>query len=227
MTNATSGSEREAWDRHWQTLQGGSLFGALASLVRRIVLRRAVRGYAERFFAASGCFLEAGCGTAESSAALRVGERRLIGLDFSLPVLAQARGSVHRHLASGDLRRLPFGDGALAGIWNLGVMEHFTPAEGHEILCELARVLRPGGCAILFWPPSFGASRWVLGPIERLRSRLAGRPFQFFPDEVNRLRSRRQAREALAAAGLEPAAVEFSLRDGFIHIVAVGRKPAG
>ena len=68
-------------------------------------------------------------------------------------------------------------------------------------------------------------SRLVLAPIEWLRSRFRGRPFRFFPDEVNRLRSRRHASETLRAAGLEPVAADFTLRDAFIHIVAVGRKP--
>jgi len=131
----------------------------------------------------------------------------------------------HQFLVRGDIHALPFRDGSLAGIWNLGVMEHFPPAEGRAILEETARVLRPGACAVLFWPPEKGLSRLVLAPVEWLRSR-PGKPFRFFPDEVNRLTSRRHARQTLEAAGLEPVAADFTPRDAFIHIVAVGRKPA-
>ncbi|MEA2694138.1 MAG: hypothetical protein QOJ16_3525 [Acidobacteriota bacterium] len=225
-----SSSEREIWDRHWRALQGGeaSFFGALASLVRRTILCRAVRHYSDRWFPAAGVLVETGCGTGQSSARMRRLGRRFVGFDFSLPALLAARGGTmpHQFLVRGDIHALPFRDGSLAGIWNLGVMEHFPPAEGQAILRETARALGPGACAVLFWPPELGLSRLVLAPVEWLRSCLSGRPFRFFPDEVNRLTSRRHARETLAAAGLEPVAADFTPRDAFIHIVAVGRKPA-
>jgi SAM-dependent methyltransferase len=125
----------------------------------------------------------------------------------------------------GDIHALPFADGELAGAWNLGVLEHFPAEEGRAILRELGRVLRPGACAVLFWPPSFGLSRLVLAPVEWVRSR-PGRRFRFFPDEVNRMRSFAHARATLQGAGLEVAAVDFSWRDLFIHLVAVGRRRA-
>lgn len=223
----SNGADRIVWERHWQELgRESALFGAIASLVRKAVLRPAVRSYAERYFPASGIFVDAGCGSGQASSAIPLRDRRLVGLDFSLSALAEARGhGPYQGLASGDLRSLPFRDGTLAGLWNLGVMEHFTSEEGVAILREIRRVLQPGGVAVLFWPPEFGSSRWVLAPIEWLRSRLQGRPFRFFPDEVNRLRSRRHAREMLAAAGLEPLALDFSLRDGLIHLVVVARRP--
>ena len=219
--------EREAWDRHWRALEGESTtFGRLASLVRKGILRRAVRHYAERYFPASGLFVEMGCGTAQASSSIEPRERRFAGLDLSLPALLAAQGNPpHRHVLGGDLRHLPFPDGSVAGVWNLGVMEHFPPGQGAEILRELRRVLAPGAHAILFWPPSFGSSRWVLAPIEWVRTQASGRPFHFFPDEVNRLTSRDHARRMVLAGGLEPVAVDFSFRDWFIHMVVVARKP--
>jgi SAM-dependent methyltransferase len=219
--------EREVWDRHWRSLDSEStVFGRLASLVRKGILRRAVRHYTERYFPASGLFVETGCGTAQASASVEPRARRLVGFDLSLPALLAARAHPpHRHVLGGDLRHLPFPNGSVAGIWNLGVMEHFPPEQGAEILRELRRVLAPGGHAILFWPPSFGSSRWVLGPIEWVRTRVSGRPFHFFPDEVNRLTSRDHARRMVRAGGLEPVAVDFSAWDCFIHMVVVARKP--
>jgi SAM-dependent methyltransferase len=221
--------DREVWDRHWQGLQGGrsSTFGALASLVRKAILSRAVRHYAGRFFPARGLLVETGCGTAQSSATIGPLDRTLAGLDFSLPALLEARrgATPFRLFLRGDIRALPFADSTVDGVWNLGVMEHFAPEEARSILRELLRVLRPGACAVLFWPPEFGLSRLVLAPIEWLRSR-PRRPFRFFPDEVNRLRSKRHGRETLAAAGFEPVTVDFTPWDAFIHLVAVGRRPA-
>jgi len=220
--------ERELWDRHWHGLQGGrsSFFGKLASLVRKRILSRAVRHYTDRFFPAGGLLVEAGCGTAQASATIEPGDRILVGLDFSLAALLEARRGPTRFrgFLRGDIRALPFADGTVDGLWNLGVLEHFPPQEARSILQEVLRVLRSGRCAVLFWPPQFGLSRLALAPIEWLRSR-PGRPFRFFPDEVNRLRSLREGREVLADAGFEPVTVDFTPRDAFIHLVAVGRKP--
>ena len=221
------GGDRQVWDQHWQELQGGdsSFFGRLASWVRRRILARAVRHYTDRFFPADGVVVETGCGTAQASGELRRGAVA-VALDFSLPALLEARRGKppHRLFVRGDIRALPFADDTVAGAWNLGVMEHFTPAEGEAILREHLRVLRPRARAIFFWPPEFGLSRLVLAPIELLRSR-PRRPFRFFPDEVNRLRSLAHGRRTLAAAGFTPAAVDFGPRDAFIHVVAVGEKP--
>ncbi|HEY9422078.1 MAG TPA: hypothetical protein VIW92_11740, partial [Thermoanaerobaculia bacterium] len=66
-----NGTEREVWDRHWQALEKDSaLFGSLASLVRKLILRRAVRHYAERYFPADGVLVDAGCGTGQASASI-------------------------------------------------------------------------------------------------------------------------------------------------------------
>jgi SAM-dependent methyltransferase len=219
--------ENEAWEKHWHATSGkASVFGRIASLVRTQVISRAVRHYAEAYFPPSGIFVECGCGTAQSSSRIARRGRTLVALDFSSAALLQARAvPVFSGFLQGDIFRLPFRDGSVAGIWNLGVMEHFDAEATREILLEFRRVLAPGGHGILFWPPEFGSSRWVLGPIERWRSR-KGRPrFRFFPDEVNRLRSKRQARQALAEAGLEAPAIDFTPRDAFIHMVAVARRP--
>lgn len=223
-----SRGERDAWDRHWASIHpGASLFGRAASLVRVHLLSRAVRRYAERFFPEEGVVVEAGCGTAQSSRRLRSAGRRHVALDFSAAALREARGvGVFSASLQADIERLPFASGSVAGVWNLGVMEHFDEERGVRILREMRRVLRPGACAVLFWPPELGSSRLVLGPVEALRSRLTGREFRFFPDEVNRLRSKAHARRLLADAGLEAAAVERTVRDAFIHLVVVARRPA-
>jgi SAM-dependent methyltransferase len=222
-------SHHETWESHWAIGSGdsGSFFGRLSSFVRRQILSRAVRHYAERYFDGSGVYVECGCGTAQSSSRIPAGGRRLVALDFSTAALRSARQVPgFRDFIQGDILRLPFAEGSVAGIWSLGVLEHFDAEAGRQVLEEFRRVLRPGGVALLFWPPEYGASRWLLAPIEWIRSRWSGRTFRFFPDEVNRLRSKAQARDALAGAGLEAAAVDFTPRDAFIHMVVVARKPA-
>ena len=112
------------------------------------------------------------------------------------------------------------------GIWNLGVMEHFARPNLESILLEFRRVLKPGGVAILFWPTEFNSSRWVLGPVEYVRTAITGTPFRFFPDEVSRLQSRAQATEIMVQAGFEVLRTDFSARTAYIHMVIVARKVA-
>ncbi len=217
------------WELHWQALrQEHSAFGKLASVVRRLLLSRAVKHYTSRYFPATGRFVEAGCGTSESSSRINRHGRQLLGLDFSLEALREARlNGTFDGLVCADIQHLPFRDETIAGIWNLGVMEHFYPHQGRQILDEFRRVVRPeDGILLLFWPPTYGLSRWVLAPFEWLRSHIVGRVFQFFPDEVNRLPSRAAARKTLANSGLETVRVDFTPRDGFNHLIVVARRSA-
>jgi SAM-dependent methyltransferase len=219
---------REDWERHWEkTTDGFSLIGFIASFVRTQILSRAVQAYAKKHFDEKGIFVECGCGTGGSSFRIPRSHRRLVALDYSAGALREARRvQAFTDRLQADIRRLPFRDASVSGIWNLGVMEHFDASSGGEILSEFRRVLKPGACVILFWPPEFGSSRWVLAPVEWFVSWRRGRPFRVFPDEVNRLRSRRHAADMVLAAGLESVAIDFTPRDAFIHMVVVAKRPA-
>jgi SAM-dependent methyltransferase len=220
-------SDHDAWEQHWHATAGpGSLVGRIASVVRRQILSRAVRHYADLYFGPQGVFVECGCGTGQSSERLSHDRRRLVALDFSMEALRQVgRVPSFTDRLQADIRRLPLRDASVDGIWNLGVLEHFDAESTASILSEFRRVLKIGSSAILFWPPEFGSSRWILAPVEWWLSRKRGRPFHVFPDEVNRLRSKRHAADTVRAAGLEPAAIDFTPRDAFIHMVVVARKP--
>jgi SAM-dependent methyltransferase len=86
---------------------------------------------------------------------------RAYGVDISEPIVIQARSAFdsapgvrdRRHDlqgAVGDVRELPFRDGAFDAIYSMGTIEHFDETE-HAVQ-EIARVLRPGGRAIIGVP---------------------------------------------------------------------------
>jgi SAM-dependent methyltransferase len=59
---------------------------------------------------------------------------------------AAYRDGTFRHLHYLDLTQpLPFPDGAFEAAFGSHVLEHLTPGEAAGVLCELHRVLRPGG----------------------------------------------------------------------------------
>ncbi|MBE7184429.1 MAG: class I SAM-dependent methyltransferase [Methylobacterium mesophilicum] len=98
----------------------------------------------------AGAVLDVGCGTGLSGPVLRaLGYSHLEGLDFSSEMLrlAEARNTYRRLTCATLGETLPFADGAFAALFSTGV---FT--EGHapaSSLFELARILMPGGKAVL------------------------------------------------------------------------------
>ena len=83
---------------------------------------------------------------------------RAYGIDISEPIVIQARAAFdtgldprHRLLgAVADLRALPFRDASFDAIYSMGTIEHFDETE--RAVKEMARVLKPGGRAIVGVP---------------------------------------------------------------------------
>jgi SAM-dependent methyltransferase len=83
---------------------------------------------------------------------------RAYGIDLSEPIVIQARaafdtgpGAQHRlQSAVADLRDLPFRDASFDAIYSMGTIEHFDETE--RAVEEMARVLKPGGRAIVGVP---------------------------------------------------------------------------
>lgn len=103
--------------------------------------------------------MECGCGTGETSSRIHKDRFTCIGLDFSSKAILRSKraGVLFNHYIQGDLTKLPVRSESIDGIWNVGVMEHFSQEELFQIFQEFYRVLKPGGCCVLFWP-------WVLAP---------------------------------------------------------------
>lgn len=94
------------------------------------------------------------------------------GIDISAPTIAMARdefGTTRLHASRADVRQLPFADASFDVIYSMGTIEHFDESE--DAVCEMARVLKPGGRLILgvpnrfdpFLRPVFVWFLWVLG----------------------------------------------------------------
>jgi SAM-dependent methyltransferase len=88
--------------------------------------------------------VDVGCGVGEDARALGA-----IGLDPSMTMLAEARRRGGT-FARGDVHSLPFAKAALGGVRTDRVLQHV--ADPDRAIDELARVLRPGGRAVLAEP---------------------------------------------------------------------------
>jgi len=80
---------------------------------------------------------------------------RAFGIDISAPIIHHARAAFTRdtsslRAAAADVRALPFGDASFDAIYSMGTIEHFDETE--RAVEEIARVLKPGGRAIVGVP---------------------------------------------------------------------------
>ncbi len=90
--------------------------------------------------------LEVGCGTGLILKEIAPAARRAVGIDISPGMLEQARErglDVHE----GTATELPFEDGSFDMVYSFKVLAHVEEIE--QAMCEVARVLRPGGRAAL------------------------------------------------------------------------------
>jgi len=90
-----------------------------------------------------------GCGPGRHLGEIRARGMRPVGLDLSAGMLRQARGRSGEPLVQADLRALPLRDGCLDGAWSSYALLHLDDHGLARSLVEVARVLRPGGCAAL------------------------------------------------------------------------------
>jgi len=166
--------------------------------------------------------LEVGCGTGHWLEAVRSAEavalqrqRRLVGLEPSMPMLARASGLRVR----GRAEQLPFPDGSFDRIFCVNALHHFT--DRFAFFTEARRVLRPGGGVLTigkdphaerddwwvyrYFPETRDIDRVRFAPVRILRGELARAGFawaeSFEADHIEVLQS---AADAFAAGVIDP-----------------------
>lgn len=218
------------WDIYWNTKSTGSaIYSGIASFYRRRIIKQSLEKTIQKVFPPNSSLLHAGCGSGEVDVALGY-FASITALDFSMAALCEYRKihPVNGKLLAADLFKLPFADGSFDGVFNLGVMEHFTETEIVVALKEIRRVLANGGKVVLFWPPVWGLSVIALLAAHKLLAIVGRKGARLHPVEHSLIRSRRACEEWFDAAGLELQSFHFGWSDFFTHqrIVGVIKQPA-
>lgn len=148
--------------------------------------------------------LDLGAGPGYYSAALARDGAAVVGVDLdATDLVAASRSGRLRAAIRADGGRLPFPDGAFAGVMCSNVLEH-TPAPG-RVLDEIERVLQPGGWAWVSWTNWY--SPWgghEIVPLHYLGPRLGLATWR---------RLRGEPRKNVPFAGLWPTYIGRTLRD--------------
>jgi SAM-dependent methyltransferase len=145
-------------------------------------------------------------------------------LDISPAAISKYEARHKRPAVVGDIFRLPSDGPRYDGIYNLGVMEHFSPDEIQKILVEFNRSLSANGRLLLFWPPVFGLSVIALRVLRWSFTTVLRRDIVFHPAEPSLLRSRQEVSSFLNAAGFQLREFYFGMRDAFTYVVVVADK---
>jgi ubiquinone/menaquinone biosynthesis C-methylase UbiE len=219
---------KQDWDSFWSTLDGErNILSKFLSFYRIQIIARAVNYYIEKLFKAEGIFIECGAGTSETTLKTRKINRNFVALDYSELILRKTITNPKiDSCINADIFSLPIKNNSVDGIWNVGVMEHFTLTDIDKILREFSRVLKENANIILFWPMSYSPYLIFVNILEFVINRLSNKPFQLYPDEISRLKSRNQSKEIVDRCGFDNAKIYFNCRDAFSFGVVIARKKA-
>ena len=128
--------------------------------VRQWMLRRLLRP------ARGDTIVDLGCGSGRSLVWNHASGATIVGIDVA-PYFAQEaleRGD----LVLGDLRRLPFADGAFGKGYALDVFEHLSREALDGVLAEMARVMRPGGHVFVY--SHVRRNSWLAGGLKAVNA---------------------------------------------------------
>lgn len=222
-------SDKQGWDEYWDKKQraGNLIYETIATLYRQTVIRRQLGPAIRRHFKRGAQLLHAGCGSGQVDMDIQ-NFAHITAVDLSTSALRLYRKNNSRAHAvrHADILQLPFEDASFDGVYNLGVMEHFTAHEIQAILAEFHRVLKPDGKIVLFWPHQRASSVLVLKIVHWLMNRRAKQRVQLHPPEISLLRSQEEVESRLRQAHFQPTHFRFGARDGFVQAVVVAKKQA-
>jgi dolichol-phosphate mannosyltransferase len=217
------------WDKYWE---GNGLknrrfiYDIIASFYRRYLIKPSFNYFVRKYFKRGSKVLHAGCGGGEVDIDMQ-NYLDITALDFSQNALNkyQKTNGKKSIVVKGDVRHIPFEMSSFDGVYNFGLMEHFSKKDIGKILKEFYRVIKPEGMLVIFWPPEFGLSVMFFKFLIFVTKRVfITKKIVFHPPEISRLQSENQAREIFEALNFKVIECYFGIRDLFTYSIIVAQK---
>ncbi len=220
--------DTQGWDVYWEGKEKKTLlaYDLVATLYRNAFIKSILTAVVKREFAEGSSLLHAGCGSGQADTDVQA-HAQVTAVDISVPALQMyARENPTATTLRADILNLPFPDASFDGAYNLGVVEHFQGQELAKLFSELARVTKPNGKVVVFWPHRRATSAAVLDAAHFVLNDVMHKNVRLHPAEPTRLGSKAQAESYLNEAGFDLHSYDFGPRDLFVQAVVVGRRRA-
>lgn len=223
--NKKNVSDEQRWDNYWkrkETKIQAVIYRNIASFYRKFIIKRALNKIIEEEFEKNSSLLHAGSGTGEVDRDI-IQKFNITALDISKEALKLYKlnnGNKVKFMHA-SIFDIPVKSSIFDGVYNMGVMEHFTKEEDIEILKELRRVLKKNGKVILFWPPKFGISVIFLNSLHFILNNILKRNIRLHPDEISLVQSKKHVDQILKKAGFKLKKFYFGPLDLFTHCIIV------
>lgn len=215
------------WDIYWtkQDKPTSKVYDTIAQFYRDNIIKPALNHFIFKHFRPGSKILHAGCGSGSVDIDLQK-KLDITALDISKKALEiyQNINGKESKVVQGSIFELPFADESLDGIYNLGVMEHFTEKEIDLIFSEFKRVLVKDGKIVIFWPPVYGLTVQVLDFAHFILNKILKRNIKLHPDEISRIKSKSHAISFAERNGFKFLEYYFGPKDIFTQIILVGQK---
>ena len=219
--------EAKQWDEYWtkKKTKSQALYRLVAGFYREFIIKRSLNYFIEQEFKKGSKLLHAGSGTGQVDTDI-LDKYKITALDISgeaLKLYRENNGDKAKLLRA-SIFGIPTKKASFDGIYNMGVMEHFTEGEDIQILKEFSRVLKPNGKIVLFWPPKFGMSVIFLNSLHFFLNNILKKNIRLHPEEISLLSSENQVRDILKKGGFRLVKFYFGPVDLFTHCVIIAKK---
>lgn len=227
MNKKIAKEEEITWDNYWKRKKTGVqtvIYKNIASFYRKVIIKRALNIIIEEEFKKGSKLLHAGSGTGEVDKDL-IQKYDITALDISKEALKlyKLNNGDNVKLVHADIFHIPVKSPTFNGVYNMGVMEHFTENEDIRILKEFRKVLKKDGKIVLFWPPEFGISVIFLNFTHFILNNILKRNIRLHPEEISLIQSRKQVNQILKKAGFKLKKFYFGPLDLFTHCIIVAK----
>lgn len=218
---------QDDWDQYWNKKKTSEnmLYDAIARFYRRFIIKPYLNYFIKKHFPQHSEVLHAGCGSGQVD--MNISHwLNITAMDISANALDLYKkyNSKNAKTLHGDIFNIPDSDNSYDGIYNLGVMEHFTEDEIQKILLEFRKKIKKGGKIVLFWPPEFGLTVNVLKFAHFILNDVLKKNVKLHPDEISRIRSKEHAVKIIEKSGFHFVEYYFGPKDLFTQVVVVAEK---
>lgn len=224
--NKIDSKTAEKWDHYWKEKKDTThkTYDFIAHIYRVLIIKRALNCFINKNFKEGASLLHTGCGTGQVDSDLRK-TFKITGLDISeeaLRLYKKTNGN-NAEVIKADVKNMPKMK-PFDGIYNLGLMEHFTMEENELILKQFNQILKPDGRIVLFWPPKYGISVIFLNSLHFFLNKVLRLSIRLHPDEISLLKSKEEVNTILKKSGFKMTDFYFGPKDMLTHRIIVAKK---